>query len=215
MDHSFFPETVRREVRLRSAVALFGKNEEKQIKLLLSMPLTGQALVGMPQWMHNAHEAVCNGVSSATVDCKFEGMNIDVFATDQSDRDRQLPACQLKKFAAVTKGDPEIPEVDLLFVAYAPFSREAWAWAGEIVGMSFFVKFIQTQTELFAEKKADDAQMELDDISTDGIEEDGDWAAKSKAAAESLKKEEAPRKGKAKVQIPRGFEGPTNASAIH
>jgi len=215
MENTFFPQTVRRELKLRSAASLVGKNEERRIKLALTMPLTGHALVGMPGWLGEAHDAVAKSINTATVDVSFKGMNIEVFATDQSDRQLIMHNCQLMKFAVVRSGESENPDVNLLFNAYAPFSTDAWKWAGDISGYHFFARFEQTQTslddateepeeedEVGVSPDEDDSQMSLQGPDSDEFEEERREAIKPEHDAEFA----------SAARRPRGFNKPTNAS---
>jgi hypothetical protein len=213
MDQSFFPQTVRRELKLRSATSLVGKNEERRIKFALTMPLTGGSLVGMPGWLGEAHDAVAKSINTATVDVSFKGMNIEVFATNQSDRQLIMHNCQLMKFAVMRSGESENPDVDMVFNAYAPFSTEAWKWAGDLSGYHFFARFEQTQTSLDdaadeeEEDDDDDSQMSLKGPDSDEFEEERREALQPEHDAEF-----ASAKDKAAARRPRGFNKPTNAS---
>lgn len=148
MEATFFAENTRRECILVGASTL-NREEEKRVKLALRIPLTGQTLQGMPAWMGDAHDAVARTVTSATLDVSYKGMNINVFSTDQAaDRELQIPSATLGKFNVSRSGDSENPDVDLNFVAIAPFNTRFWKWAGDMTGYHFFVKFEAAQREL-------------------------------------------------------------------
>lgn len=80
---------------------------------------------------------------------RFDGMNMDVFATDQTEkRQIQIPAAQFKSFTVERRGEEETPDIIFCFTCYCAFSTAAWKWVSEICGHDFFAKFDQAQMEL-------------------------------------------------------------------
>jgi len=158
MEETFFAENTRRECILVGASTL-NRDEEKRVKLSLRIPLSGQSLLGMPDWLGDAHDAVARTVTSATLDVSYKGMNINIFATDQSpERELQIAAAALGKFNVARSGSGENPDVDLHFVAIAPFNTRFWKWAGDMTGYHFFAKFEAAQRELTVDKPTADGK---------------------------------------------------------
>lgn len=149
MADGFFPKSVRRQISLRTVKLLIAANDEKRIQMALSMELTGEKLVGLPDWLGNAHDAVASDIDAATIDKIFDGMNVEIYATDQSEKRMiQIPACQLKGFTVERRGAKEAPDVVFCFVCLCGFSTATWKWAGDMGGHDCFAKFDVTQMEL-------------------------------------------------------------------
>lgn len=139
----FFPKTVHREIRIRSLALLVGKPPElsKRLKLLLSMPLSGKASVGMPGWLADAWEFVEKTKDEVSQHTQFGAVDLQFSGDDLFSKPAKAPKSQLNKFAVVSVGDKEEPDTELQFVAYAPFSKGLLDWCGQFAGHAIWANF--------------------------------------------------------------------------
>jgi hypothetical protein len=240
MDIRFFPNTVNREVRLRSYTGLVGKAPEKakRIKLEMSMPLSGKSMVGAPGWLGDAFEFVEKTQDTVQLPSQsFPGVNVEFSADELFTKQALLPKAALKKFRVLAVGSSEQPDTELQFTMYVGYSSKLLTWIGQHNGECFWAKF-----DLIPGADGDDdSDPEMDYEDGDDEEEDEEdekpRGSKKKAAAaknsaqqslvgdgfdterrEALKpehdKEFPPSSAKAGSRRPRGFDRPTNASSI-
>jgi hypothetical protein len=106
------------------------------------MPLSGEAMMGMPDWLGEAYTAVAQRFTelkpeiSSISDIAIHFSNLgnepdgELFASSEI----KVPGAELKKFSVVRIGDADEPDVALKMTGYASFSRALWQWLGELAG---------------------------------------------------------------------------------
>ena len=201
----FFPKTVHREVRIRSLALLVGKPPElsKRIKLLVSMPLSGKAAVGMPGWLADAWEFVEKTKDNVTQkDTQFGAVNLEFSGDDLFSKPVKAPKSQLNKFAVVSVGDKEEPDTELEFVAYAPFSKTLLEWCGQFSGHDIWANFdligeatVPKSSANGSEPTADEQELFAEDAELMKPEHDEEFSFKG---AKNGSAKPAKKKGKTK-----------------
>lgn len=118
-----------------------------RICLPITMPLTGQAVVGMPDWLGTAYEQVSQHFKCLEPEIEQIADIVVCFDNAQpndqlfEDPSAKIPSADLKRFEVLRAGDGEDPEVQLQFRMYAPFQREFRAWVGEMAGATVYMGF--------------------------------------------------------------------------
>ena len=122
-----------------------------RVMLPIRMPLVGDGFAGMPPWVVSAYEAVARYLTQAEPEVQQVGAITLAFYNDKPDGEMfappsaKVPGCELKAFVVLRMGDPEDdPEVELHFKAYLPFTRDFWAWIGEMAGKEVMMAFPKT-----------------------------------------------------------------------
>jgi hypothetical protein len=141
---SFFTGTNRRVI-LGSPTL---QSTSRRVCIPIRMPLTGQSFVGMPDWISEAFEAVSKYLTEASPEVQQVADLTLAFSNDVPKGElfahpsAKVPSAELKNFTVARVGDPEDdPEVELQFKAYAPYSRDFWAWIGEMAGKEVYMAF--------------------------------------------------------------------------
>jgi hypothetical protein len=113
----------------------------------IRMPLTGEALLGCPEWVSTAYDAVEKYLTEATPEIE-QIADITVAFSNQKpkgklfdDPNAKIPSAELRAFCIQRCGDEENPDVELAFKLYAPFSRDFWKWLGEMCGAEVYMAF--------------------------------------------------------------------------
>ncbi len=111
------------------------------------MPLTGEALVGMPNWLGDAFTAVSKNftevepqvqqIADLSIAFTNEKPSGELFKAPAA----KSPGAELRRFTVLRTGDGENPDVELHFTAYCPFSRDFWKWLGEMAGEDVHMAF--------------------------------------------------------------------------
>jgi hypothetical protein len=159
-EHQFFDKKKKanqRKVIVSSPVGLQGKapTKDKRIKLKVQMPLSGQKMVGMPEWMINAYDFVSNNHDTVTPELQFRGFDLEFSSQNLFGANAiKAPKAQMKSFEITEAGDSENPEIVLNFLVYAPFSTKLWEWLGQMYGDDIWCKFVQS-----VEEKSDDLEL--------------------------------------------------------
>lgn len=118
-----------------------------RVTFQISMPLTGELLGDLPDWVSVGFDGVTANFRSLKPDVQEVS---DILLAFQNDRpktmlfktpDAKVPGSQLKNFSIVRVGDPDEPEVELQFHAYCPFSRDFWDWIGQMCGAEVWMNF--------------------------------------------------------------------------
>lgn len=143
---TFFPGTSRR-ITLGSPTL---QTSNRLICIPISMPLTGESFVGMPDWVGNAYEQVAKffshvdpemqQITDVTLHFSNDKPSSEMFAAPSA----KVPAANLRKFEVLRVGEtenPDGPDVEMHFKAYAPFTRDFWAWIGEMPGEEVYMAF--------------------------------------------------------------------------
>ena len=121
-----------------------------RILVPIRMPLTGESLASAPDWIGTAYEAVSQYLSEATPEVEQIADITVAFANDKpkgrlfADPSAKVPSAELKAFCVQRCGEEEDPDVELIFKLYAAFSREFWAWLGEMAGKEVYMAFPKT-----------------------------------------------------------------------
>jgi hypothetical protein len=142
---TFFPSTNRRVI-IGSPTK---QSTTGRICVPIRMPLTGESMVGMPDWVGEAFEAVSQFLDSATPEVEQIADLTLAFANDKpksngklfDDPSVRVPSAELKAFSVLRAGDAEDPDVELNFKVYAPFTRDFWKWLGEMAGAEVYMAF--------------------------------------------------------------------------
>ena len=138
-----------------------------RICLPITMPLTGQSVVGMPDWLGNAFEQVSKYAKTFKpeieqiadiVVCFNNAKPADKLFDDPSAR---VPSAELKGFIVARAEDPDDPTVQLTFKLYAPFSRDFWAWLGEMTGHEVWMGFPKSLGGRVTAPKAEQENLDL------------------------------------------------------
>ena len=176
----FFPN-LRRRVELEDWAPLMNEQGEKRIRLDLLMPLTGEAIVGMPHFVAPAWEKM-EAQDSAIKDVPFvteiEGVTVEAFATDSSapmelewgvgldeaqeqEKEKRrkllLTSSTLRNFKLVRVTREKQKIVGLRFSILTKNDTYLVLWAYKYHGSTFWCQFTETQPEI----KAPEAQMNL------------------------------------------------------
>lgn len=143
----FFPGVTRRVIL--STITL---QKDRRIKLNnVRMPLTGEAMVSMPDWISNAYTAVSQNFTEVEPEIQQIGdLSVDFSnhapgaAPDKELFEAPLvkaPNAEIKKLTVLRTGDSEDPDVSLQFTMYMAFARKLWEWLGEMGGKEVYVSF--------------------------------------------------------------------------
>lgn len=142
-NQTFFPSTNRR-VLIGSPTK---QSTTKRICVPIRMPLTGESLTSMPDWVSDNYDSVSKFQERATPEIEQIADITVSFHNDKpkgklfADPSARVPAAEIRSFLVVRSGDSEEPEVELTFKLYAPFAREFWIWLGEMAGAEVFMNF--------------------------------------------------------------------------
>ncbi len=121
-----------------------------RIVFAVRMPLTGESFASLPDWVSSGFEAVSKAfmevnpevqeVSDLALAFSNDAPKGELFALPSA----RLPGASLKGFKIVRAGEPDDPEIELHFKAYGPFTRDFWAWIGEMAGHEVYMAFPST-----------------------------------------------------------------------
>jgi hypothetical protein len=154
-----------RKVILSSATLLVGKapTKQKRIKMKVRLPLTGQRMTGVPEWIVDAQTFVEKNNDTVTPDVDFKGFEIN-FSDDSSllsEAKVNAQKCQMRGFVIQPSGDSEDPVVEMQFLIYAPFSDRLWRFCGQYGGEEFWARFTQVEEPEEDDSDEDEDQLEL------------------------------------------------------
>ena len=141
---NFFPSSNRR--------VLIGSPTKQattgRICVPIRMPLSGESVIAMPDWVGTAFEAVSKYLNEATPEVEQISDLTVAFLNSKPKNDTlfenpsaRIPAAELRGFSVVRAGEAEDPDVELTFKLYAPFSRDFWKWLGEMAGAEVYMAF--------------------------------------------------------------------------
>jgi hypothetical protein len=145
----------RRKLQLIDFAPKMNAESEKRIRIDFAMPLTGQPLVGLPDFVSDAMGAVGkvdSGILNAELSAELEGITIELFPHDKAKRrEVLLTSCTLRKFSVarpdVKEGTPS-DDVTLYFNTTVPGTKEILDYCWDSLGMTVFGEFEQTQPSL-------------------------------------------------------------------
>jgi hypothetical protein len=207
----------------------------RRICVPIRMPLSGESLIGMPDWLGEAYTAVSRFASEMTPEIEQIADITLAFANSKpADALFEVPAAkvpqaELRAFNVERTGDAEEPEVELKFKAYTPFMRDFWSWLGEMAGKEAYMAFPSSLGNAVVTVKPGEGQMSLPDseateeetaiLASDSKPEDGpgskqfeDEVRQSIGAPEPLS--EAPRLARHDDPEP-GFKNGEDLAAYH
>ena len=166
----FTPKTIRRII-IRSYAGLVGKapTKQKRLKILCTMPITGQKLTGFPEWLADARDFVMK--TGETVKCTQTIDYCNVIMSDQllfGPTPIEAPKAKLSHFTVENLASEDDPITVVKFQVVAQFSTDLLRWCGQMAGEEF------------------DSTYEV----TDAPEEEGDDEDGEEDADEALKEDE-------------------------
>lgn len=142
-NEGFFPGTHRR-ITIGSPTKQCSNG---RIVFPIQMPLSGESFVGMPDWIGAGFRAVTDSFTEVEPEVQQVSDLVLAFNNDKPKGElfappsAKVPGSELKGFKITRVGDPENPEIELQFKAFAPFTRDFWAWIGEMAGKEVFMAF--------------------------------------------------------------------------
>jgi hypothetical protein len=149
-----FFQGYRRKLQLTDFSPKLNKENEKRIRLDFAMPLTGQPLVGLPDFVSAAMDAVGkldSGIVTADCSPELEGFTIDAFPTPEAKRRELLITGATLRGFQVARPDGDTAAADDVtryFHLNVPGRKEIIDWAWENLGATVFCEFVQTQPSL-------------------------------------------------------------------
>lgn len=174
----FSPKTIRR-IRIRSYVGLVGKapTKQKRLKVLLTMPITGNKVTGWPEWLADARDFVMK--TGEVVKCTQTIDYCNVTMTDQQlfgPTPIEAPKAKLSHFTVENMAAEEDPETVVKFQMLAAFSTDLLRWVGQMAGEEFDVTFEVTDVpEESGEEEADgEGEAEADAALKEDVPEEDD-----------------------------------------
>ena len=194
----------------------------------IRMPLTGESLASAPDWIGTAYEAVSQYLSEATPEVEQIADITVAFQNDKpkgrlfADPSARVPSAELKAFCVQRCGEDENPDVELTFKLYANFSRDFWAWLGEMAGKEVYMAFPKSlgegvtvhppagkQESLIDETKPSKAETEA--LKGDTKPEDTPGTPEFESATRAA----ITGKGKPQTKAKNGKSGPKDLAAFH
>lgn len=185
----------RRKTELGSWQVLQSRAGEKHMRFAFEMVLSGENLVGMPDWIGDAFEAMEGDGSAlrrAALDRILEGMTMEIFPTDKHKRPTlSLTGATIKNLFLVRDGEEDKAEVVQHMTVYAPANVQARDWAWDTLRGTFWASFEYSQTEMdfgaSADKDADGEEDEDNKNTMDASrDEEFHGARKSRAKSKEL-----------------------------
>lgn len=113
----------------------------------IKMPLSGESFIGMPDWVGTGYTAVAQNFTEVDPEVQQVSDITLAFSNDKPAGElfeppsAKVPGAELKVFKIKRTEDPDDPEVELHFKAFAPFTRDFWAWIGEMTGKEVYMAF--------------------------------------------------------------------------
>lgn len=121
-----------------------------RIVFAVQMPLTGESFASLPDWVGTGFEAVSGAFNEVNPEVQEVSDLALAFSNDAPKGElfappsARLPGASLKGFKIVRAGEPDDPEIELHFKVYGPFTRDFWAWIGEMSGHEVYMAFPAT-----------------------------------------------------------------------
>ncbi len=141
MESSFFAGAQRR-VLLGSVTK---QHSTGRIVVSVRMPLTGESLANLPDWLSSGYDAVAKNFTQVEPEIR-EISDLTLHFWNDAPKDElfrrpsaKLPGASIKGFLIARCGEEENPEVELRFKVYGPFTREFWTWIGEMSGEEVYM----------------------------------------------------------------------------
>lgn len=210
---SFFPGN-RRRVELEDWQPLLNSQDEKRVRLDILMPLTGEPVVGMPEWLSPAYQTMTRKgsvekdipITTEIEGCTFEGFStegskrnieidkggLDLSKEEMGHRNVLIPGATLRNFKLVRVNRNDQGIVALKFSTTFKADAGLVLWALQYHGATFWASFVVTQATLDLTPK-DDKQMKLGEVSPEqsekNVKEFFDKDKATKAAQKAVTKQ--------------------------
>jgi hypothetical protein len=147
----------RRETFINGAAILCNAAGEKRLKLSMKLPLTGDQLVAMPQWVSEPFSDISKpeyAVKNISSTMELDPMILRVFAMPQADTAAitfdGVRLCSFK-IERDGEGETEHPDIILTFTAYLPRTGKFLKFADDNFNSSLFIQFEAAQASLLDE----------------------------------------------------------------
>ena len=138
-----------------------------RIVVSMRMPLTGESLAKLPDWLVRGYEAVAKQFTEVDPDVQaMEDLAI-AFTNERKSgelfarRAAKVASASLRSFKIVRAGKPDDPEVELHFKLYCAFARDFWTWAGEMSAEEVYMTFPAGQPAQASAAETADLPLEL------------------------------------------------------
>ena len=194
---SDFYDSRRRRCTLVKSELLKSKGNEKRMKLLVSMLMSGTDLAHCPEpflTQFGVMEKQDSATNRAVVDVQFDSMAVRIFSTDGIvEPTVDIAGALLHRFSMVGEGVGEKRTVSLDFLIYLPATLNLRTWEWDHIHGEFFLEAVQSQGSL--------------DLSDEADEED--------EGSQTPLSTEAGRTGRVTVMPPAAKSGPKQLAEFH
>jgi len=180
----FTPKTIRR-ITIRSYAGLVGKapTKQKRLKILCTMPITGQKLTGFPEWLADARDFVMK--NGEVVKCTQTIDYCNVIMSDQllfGPTPIEAPKAKLSHFTVENMASEDDPSTVVKFQMVAQFSTDLLRWCGQMAGEEFDSTYEVTDAP---EEDADETgEVDADEALKEEPEEDDEQVRQRKRREE-------------------------------
>lgn len=170
----FFPRQ-RRRTTLKDWSPKRNQETEKRVLINFTIPLSGESLVGIPDFVNDAFVAIekqSNPIEGITLDTEIEGVTLEFFDTPEAKRRcYMLTAATLRKFTLSRREEITV----LSFNTTVPRPIEIYDWLHKYEGCDCFISFDATQAKLVFKSDEDDPnQSKLFTSESEKAEEEDD-----------------------------------------
>jgi len=142
----------RRETFIDGATILCNSVGEKRLKLNMRLPLSGDQLVGMPNWVGCPFDDIAKpeiAVKTVASTMELDPMLLHVFALPEGEKEvATFDAVRLCGFKIEHDGEDEHPNIVLRFTAYLPRTGKLLKFADENFGASLYIRYEAAQGSL-------------------------------------------------------------------
>ena len=159
----FFSET-KREVALDPPAQMkLNAQNERRIKVMLTMLLTPDSLQGAPLEVDAALQAVglvSNGITKSVISTEFEHVDIEFSPLPDKAKAAEIKDATVRGLYVSRKipKDGAPTEVFLHMATTVPYSKKLWSYVGDNGGATLWVTFFNAQPELAEEQTASQPQ---------------------------------------------------------
>lgn len=141
----------------------------------IKMPLTGESFVGMPDWVGTGYTAVSQNFTEVDPEVQQISDITLAFSNDKPAGElfqppsAKVPGAELKGFKIKRTEDPDDPNVELHFKAFAPFTRDFWEWVGQMAGKEVYMAFPSTMAGTVKAVKQESLPEEIPDAEAEAF----------------------------------------------
>lgn len=147
-----FFEGKRRKCNLSDYRQLKSKAGERRMKLMVSMPLSNNPVMGIPEAFAEEYalmEREKSSVNLSKISVELEGALFTIFTTDTSSRPTvKTNGATLTAFRLIGNGVEDKRTVDLEFTVYLSWTESLRDWCGDHQHADFFAETVPSQMEL-------------------------------------------------------------------